>query len=360
MTGKITSQAATWAMFFAGAVISFVAQARSGTRRDLRAFVAHLRWRDFANRSTATDLAMLLIAKPIDKMLGPIFLFCSALLSTYVANGFEHLYPNHAVIPVTFLGCVAISILLFIVLDFMSYVTHYIEHFAPIFWELHKVHHSATTMTPLTIKRTHPVGDLFESGVAALVMTIPLGVLRAMTHMSLLEMAILLSNATLIGTILVLESLKHCPFPISYGPFDKILCSPVMHQVHHGSKIEHWDKNFGNKLMVWDWMFGTLYRAKPGEEMPWGLGKPEEAEYNSLMGAYVLPFRKIVRLIRSGSDGADASQGFWSRVLWRSPEMLPLPVPSATSATADRSGNSAGDKPASVAIGKQESLCPVS
>ncbi len=330
--GGLGSLGATWAMFAGGALISFIFQARAGrVHISPGDFIRHLRLKDFFNHSTRVDVTMLLIAKPIDKLLGPAFAFSSIYLSGRVANIFNSIYPGHEIFESSVLNIAIFSFLLFLILDFLSYVTHLLSHFVPVLWELHKVHHSATTMTPLTIKRTHPVGDLFESGISALFMTVPLGMLRAMTHLGFVETTILLSNATLIGSIVILEPLKHCPFRISYGPLDRVLCSPIMHQVHHGCKSEHWDKNFGNKLMIWDTIFGTAYHAKPGEEMPWGLGSPEEKDYNTVRGAYFLPLLKMKRLVWEPRDSDGAARyvpGFWERVMWRSSEEVTCPVSS--------------------------------
>jgi Fatty acid hydroxylase superfamily len=124
----------------------------------------------------------------------------------------------------------------------------------------------------------------------------------------------------MIGTILVLDALRHSHFPVSFGVFDRVLLSPHMHQLHHGYKVEHWDKNFGNKLSIWDWWFGTMVAPRRAEEIPVGLGKPEEQEYTEIFGVYVLPLVKIARLLR-GQDysGAKSDKPFFERVLWRSP-----------------------------------------
>ena len=46
---------------------------------------------------------------------------------------------------------------IFVLDDFSKFIIHRWMHQWPILWSLHKVHHSATTLTPLTIYRTHPL-----------------------------------------------------------------------------------------------------------------------------------------------------------------------------------------------------------
>ncbi len=128
-----------------------------------------------------------------------------------------------------------------------------------------------------------------------------------------------------LSAILVLDSLRHSHLPVSFGRFDAVLMSPHMHQLHHSSKIAHWDKNFGHRFSVWDWWFGTMLVPIKGESFPWGLGKSEQEEYNTMFGAYILPFVKMAKLVggkplpdyKGGLVAQDPS--FFRRVLWRSP-----------------------------------------
>lgn len=217
------------------------------------------------------------------------------------------------------------SLVVFLVVDFANYLTHYLQHFVPVLWELHKVHHSATTLTPFTTERMHPLGNMFDGLVAGLLVGVPIGLFSGLFHFSFAEMLLLLANANMIGTILVLDALRHSHFPVSFGQLDRVLLSPHMHQLHHSYRLEHWDKNFGNKLSIWDWTFGTMFAPRRDEEIPVGLGKPEEQDYNTLRGAYLGPLWKIYRLV-IGQDysGAKSDKPFCARVLWRSPRQSAL------------------------------------
>ena len=48
----------------------------------------------------------------------------------------------------------------FVVDDFSKYIVHRWMHRWPFLWALHKVHHSATNLTPMTVFRTHPLEGL--------------------------------------------------------------------------------------------------------------------------------------------------------------------------------------------------------
>ena len=48
----------------------------------------------------------------------------------------------------------------FLVDDFSKYIVHRFMHQWRFLWAFHKVHHSATNLTPITVFRTHPVEGL--------------------------------------------------------------------------------------------------------------------------------------------------------------------------------------------------------
>ena len=136
------------------------------------------------------------------------------------------------------------------------------------------------------------------------------------------------ANANLIGTIAVLDVLRHSHFPVSFGPLDRVILSPHMHQLHHSAKLEHWDRNFGNKLSIWDWCFGTVVKPSKDEEFIYGLGNVENQDYDKLTGVYFGPIIKIWNLIVGKStrqpEGGVSQAGpvrisFAAGVLWRKP-----------------------------------------
>ena len=51
-----------------------------------------------------------------------------------------------------------------------------------------------------------------------------------------------------------------------------MLISPAQHQVHHSVDPRHHDRNYGEVLALWDWLFGTLYISRAGETIRFGLG----------------------------------------------------------------------------------------
>ncbi len=254
-----------------------------------------------------------------------VFFAVYVMSGEYIANklpSFEPLTPNLWV----FFGA---AFILFLIGDFANFLSHYLQHRVPLLWELHKVHHSATFLNPLTTGRQHPLGDAFDGLFGAILKIIPISLLFFLYHLSVVDLFILAGSANLIGTLLVLDPLRHSHFPVSFGPLNQVILSPHMHQLHHSSLPKHWDMNFGNKLSIFDRLFGTIYIPGKNEEIIYGLGKPEEAEYNSFFGAYLGPITKAYRLAFSSAESRpypDAAyagatdtdhSSFMERVLWR-------------------------------------------
>jgi sterol desaturase/sphingolipid hydroxylase (fatty acid hydroxylase superfamily) len=229
------------------------------------------------------------------RMVGPFMAIGEALLTVTIATGIAaalkaatHAHQIHGPGPVAF-GVIVLGLLL--TRDFSNYLTHLMMHKVGFLWELHKVHHSASAMSPLTSTRIHPLEDKFVHVVAALLISAPAGVAMTFFAVTGKEMVALTWSAHVIGSLLVLEPLKHSQFPVSFGPLERVLLSPRMHHVHHSAKEAHWDRNLGYKLSIWDWMFGTALIAPKSEVLTYGIGRGCEydRQYESLLGAYVLP-----------------------------------------------------------------------
>jgi sterol desaturase/sphingolipid hydroxylase (fatty acid hydroxylase superfamily) len=178
------------------------------------------------------------------------------------------------------------------------YLAHRAFHQIPLLWEFHKVHHSAEVLTPLTLFRKHPV---FEMG-SALGIAIVRGIL-------LVEMVLLTGGEFHAAHLFAFniydmmfraagEHLRHSHIWWAWGPRTSyVFHSPAQHQIHHSADPRHINKNFGEILAVWDWLFGSLYVAgKQKEELRFGLGYPDHGLTN-VFAAYFVPFRNIGRMV---------------------------------------------------------------
>ena len=59
------------------------------------------------------------------------------------------------------------------------------------------------------------------------------------------------------------SNLRHSHINIKYWKWlEYIFISPAQHQLHHSIAQEHYDKNFGAALAIWDWLFGSLHLSE--------------------------------------------------------------------------------------------------
>jgi Fe(3+) dicitrate transport protein len=187
---------------------------------------------------------------------------------------------------------------LFVVDDVSRYLLHRAMHRVPGLWELHKVHHSAEVLTPLTLYRVHPLESLLSAVRAAAVTAFLVGGFFYLFRgqLSLIE----LFGVNAIGVVLTAagSNLRHSHVPVSFGErVEHLLISPLQHQIHHSAAVAHRDKNFGSLLAIWDWIGGTLLCASEleSERLRFGLARGEKNHVLSLGSAYLDPLRRIVR-----------------------------------------------------------------
>lgn len=158
------------------------------------------------------------------------------------------------------------TLVLFVLDDAAKYILHRLLHQWPVLWAFHKVHHTAETLTPFTVYRTHPVeGVLFAlRGAAVQAVAVAAFVFFFADRAEL--MTVLGANALLFLFNVTGSNLRHSHVHISYGRrLERLFISPAQHQIHHSIAARHYDKNFGAVLAVWDWMGGSLHLA---EERP--------------------------------------------------------------------------------------------
>lgn len=180
--------------------------------------------------------------------------------------------------------------------DFAFFVSHFLQHRIPVLWEFHKVHHAAAVLHPLTAFRVHPVDQFADSTLMGAAVDAVLGVFAYVCDASITGVTILGTNAALFLFNLGGVHLRHSHLQLSYGRvFDRILVSPALHQIHHGHVPEHFGKNLGGILSIWDWTAGSLYRPRDNEHIALGLPEGEHRDYDSLAALYFLPFAKSAR-----------------------------------------------------------------
>ncbi len=193
------------------------------------------------------------------------------------------------------------SLVTLLLYDFIFYVIHYTEHKVPALWVIHKVHHSAEVLTPLTRYREHFLeGPIYAAG-AALAFGLAGGLFGWLFKSDI-------TQATLfnIGFFFLLfgfnGSFRHYHVAFHYPLWlSKWLHSPVMHHTHHSYLEKHWDTNLAAVTSLWDRLFGTLYIPEKDEYTPWGLGPETQDQYRTLWQNTTGPFKDWFAMLKGKS-----------------------------------------------------------
>ena len=184
--------------------------------------------------------------------------------------------------------------------DLSKYLVHRALHRWPVLWAFHKVHHSATTLTPLTVYRTHPLEAVLFSLRGTAVQAVVVAVFIFFFGSAVDLYTVLGASVFLFAFNAAGSNLRHSHVRIGYGRrAERFLMSPAQHQVHHSVEERHHDKNFGTALSLWDWFGGTLCLAENGETLRYGLTGGAAPETNGLAALYLRPVLEAGQVLRN-------------------------------------------------------------
>lgn len=186
----------------------------------------------------------------------------------------------------------------FILDDLSKYVVHRFMHKWHILWALHKVHHSATTLTPMTVFRTHPLEGVLFSLRSAFTQAITISSFVFLFGSSVDLVTVLGANIFVFLFNIFGSNLRHSHIGIRYWKWlEYILISPAQHQVHHSISKDHHDKNFGSAFAIWDWIFGSHHHSEDTDKLILGIEKNPNETTHTLISLYFNPFVEIYKII---------------------------------------------------------------
>lgn len=133
--------------------------------------------------------------------------------------------------------------ILFIFMDFMNWLVHFLLHKNKFLWQFHAVHHSQTELNFFSDYRIHFLEKLLRLTFLA----VPSIMLHAETP----------AFAAFLFFEQWYQRFYHSNLKLNLGPLKYILVTPQSHRYHHHRDFQLRDKNFGHFLTVWDWIFGT-------------------------------------------------------------------------------------------------------
>ena len=213
-----------------------------------------------------------------------------------------------------FVSRTVITIMLFLAYELGYWINHYLSHRIPFLWEFHKVHHSATVLTPLTNFRVHPVYMCISINILAVFTGLANGAGEYIFGQTTHQYGLSENNLILVFFIYLYVHLQHTQLWISFtGWLGHVFMSPAHHQVHHSRDPAHFNKNLGSCLAVWDWLFGTLHiPSKEPEALEFGV-EPDRPHAHTIRGELIVPFGRAALLL--------------TRFIERRSPPVPLPPP---------------------------------
>ena len=196
----------------------------------------------------------------------------------------------------------------FVAYELGYWFDHWLKHRVPILWEFHKVHHSAHVLTPLTLFRVHPLDTLIFVNILAVSVAFANGLTNYLFGMSVPQFSVADTNVILVVFIHAYVHLQHSHFWIAFnGWLGRVFISPAHHQIHHSTDPQHFNRNFGSCLALWDWMFGTLHiPSREPQKLKFGV---EDLGYDphSLPAGMALPLRDAAAHLAPALKGTAAS-----------------------------------------------------
>ena len=172
-------------------------------------------------------------------------------------------------------------ILAIIALDFVIYLQHVLFHSVPIFWRLHRMHHTDLDIDVTTGNRFHPLEILISFGIK----------LAAVVLIGAPVLAVVVFEVVLNAT----SQFNHgnIRIPVAVDRYLRLfVVTPDMHRVHHSVIPRETNSNFGFNLPWWDRLCGT-YRPQPEkghEGMTIGLNEFRDPAQLTLFYLLVQPF----------------------------------------------------------------------
>jgi len=252
------------------------------------------------SKSSKADFFVFLINRVISITISPVLITQMVIASAifYWLHGINWLSSGSFQNVPDYFVVFLFTLFIFLLDDFSKYWVHRWMHKWPILWALHKVHHSAEVLTPITVYRTHPLEGIvftlrgtFTQGVSISTFIFFFG--NSVDLYTILGANILLFLFNTAGS-----NLRHSHIGIRYWAWlENILISPAQHQLHHSIDIKHHDKNFGAALAIWDYFFGSLHHSVEIDDLKLGVDN-QERDFNRLSTLYFSPIIEIKNILK--------------------------------------------------------------
>lgn len=204
----------------------------------------------------------------------------AALSSQWVQSSFPsalHLWPR-GLLPWQQVA------LMIVLADPLRYWLHRFCHGWPSLWRLHVIHHAVCKLNVLNTGRFHPL----ETSLQFLCETAPFILLGVSEEVLSFYFVLHASKAFL----------QHSNLDIRLGLLNRLISGPELHRLHHSLDPDQHCSNFGNKLSVWDQIWGTY--LDPSRHTVTTLGVVEGRGQAPFVRQLMQPFLKMDLLDSAG------------------------------------------------------------
>jgi len=185
-----------------------------------------------------------------------------------------------------------------VLLDFLRWVQHWLQHKIPWAWRFHSLHHSQRQLNFFSDFRGHA----FEDFVRHTVCVIPM-LMLSVDRPYIVLLAVLIRAHS---------CLYHANIRSNFGFLGRFFVNPQSHRVHHSIEQAHQDTNFGALLTIWDRLFRTHVHDR--EVYPdTGITDPAFPKDGSGFGVLWAPFLQFAYPFRAIAADTRASVGRFSR-----------------------------------------------
>ena len=244
---------------------------RSYAASDRRRIASHLvDWSYWLNSSTTKDYVLMLINAGLRASLWLPLVGSQVVGTLVVARALRDQlgFPEEIIWDPVALT-LAYTTVYFLIDDFSRFALHVAMHKVPMLWQLHRVHHSATTLTPFTVFRVHPIESAMYFFRAFFVFSLVSGFFVWLfgRHLSVID--VLGVNALGFIANAAFANLRHSHVWVGFGRLEYFFVSPAQHQLHHSSQPGR--GNYGSVLSVWDRCLGTFKLSGKRRTLTFGL-----------------------------------------------------------------------------------------
>jgi sterol desaturase/sphingolipid hydroxylase (fatty acid hydroxylase superfamily) len=231
----------------------------------------HPQW-NAPHGDTRTDcihllISMIIIPKILDVGMQIILLSVAVWLAAHIG---QNLWPTDwSLLPQL--------VLALLISQFGEYWAHRAMHEIPYLWRFHAIHHSPERLYWLNAARFHPV----DTAILLIISMAPLIILGAGPDILIL-LTVWMSTHGMF---------QHCNIRVRLGPLNYVFSMAELHRWHHALAPEQSNANYGNNILIWDLIFGTVYYPK--DKLPSRhIGLRNGADFPKGYGAQILsPWR---------------------------------------------------------------------